>query len=375
MRLPMNRALTSALLAAALGVGWMTAGAVAASRPLVMVQAADDDTAGPPPIDEPNSAAALTVRLDRLENTVRSLTGQIEQLQFQNRKLSDDLRKMQQDTDFRFQDLEKGGAKPGAPMKRTEATPPAGSEGMPQDASGADPAIVAGAPIATPKPARRVGDAFDPNASPDAPGAPRPLGTVAPSAPLARKDVTVATGEPSAPLDLMRRSGSTVPVDQSTDNGVPAVRSEPAPADAAPRVAPNPNAVASLAPGGTRDEYNNNLDLYRQGQLDTAATGFKSFLDKYPRDRLVPDVVYYLGETYTKLGRHREAAEQYLRLSTDFSKAPRAPDALLKLGMALNAMGVREQACATYQEVTRRYPAASSDVRAGVDRELKRSRC
>ena len=89
----------------------------------------------------------------------------------------------------------------------------------------------------------------------------------------------------------------------------------------------------------------------------------------------MPDAVYLLGESYSKLGRHREAAEQYLRLSTDFSKAPRAPDALLRLGMSLNAMGVKEQACATYQEVTRRYPTASPEVRSGVDRELKRARC
>ena len=51
------------------------------------------------------------------------------------------------------------------------------------------------------------------------------------------------------------------------------------------------------------------------------------------------------------------------------------PDALLRLGMSLNAMGVKEQACATYEEVTRRYPTASPDLRASVDRELKRARC
>jgi tol-pal system protein YbgF len=130
-----------------------------------------------------------------------------------------------------------------------------------------------------------------------------------------------------------------------------------------------------LAPGGTRDEFNADLDLYKQGQYDNAANGLKGFVEKYPRDRMVPDAVYLLGESYSKLGRHREAAEQYLRLSTDFSKAPRAPDALLRLGMSLNAMGVKEQACATYQEVTRRYPTASADVRASVDREMKRARC
>ncbi len=98
-------------------------------------------------------------------------------------------------------------------------------------------------------------------------------------------------------------------------------------------------------------------------------------MQKYPRDRLVPEATYFLGESYARLGRQREAAEQFLKLSTDYTKSSRAPDALLRLGVALNALGAKEQACATYQEVDRKYPAASPDVRAGVERELKRSRC
>ena len=54
---------------------------------------------------------------------------------------------------------------------------------------------------------------------------------------------------------------------------------------------------------------------------------------------------------------------------------PRAPDALLRLGVSLDALGAKEQACATFQEVTRKYPAASPDVRSGVDREMKRAHC
>lgn len=373
MRPSMIHAVSILLLAGALGPGLGRAHAASAPPPVVMAQMSEDDQGGA----DPGNAAALSVRIDRMEGTIRSLTGQIEQLQFQNRKLTDDMRKMQQDVDFRFQDLGRTGptgvppAKP-APGKRAELDA-ASSSGLPQDASGADPGA---APVTTPRPARRVGDAFDPDANPNAPGAPRPLGTSPPSAPLTGRRDQTASATPNAPLDLIKRPAAPVASDQSTENGVAAVPPDTLAIDPAPLRPPvNPNSVASLAPGGTRDEYNADADLYRQGQYDGAATGLKGFIDRYPRDRMVPDAVYMLGDAYTKLGRHREAAEQYLRLSTDFSKAPRAPDALLKLGMALNAMGVREQACATYQEVTRRYPAASADVRAGVDRETKRARC
>ncbi|MCW6508241.1 tol-pal system protein YbgF [Lichenifustis flavocetrariae] len=373
MRVPVTLMFSAVLCVSALVSGAQAGEQVRATHPIVLAQADDDQGMAP---DPQSSAAGLTVRMDRLEGTIRSLTGQIEELQFQNRKLTDDLRKMQQDVDFRFQDLSRpGGAGSAAPrpVKKTEADPALdGAAGMPLDASGVTPTTPASGPSVTgPKLARRTGDAFDPSSDPTAPGAPRPLGSTAPSSPLNGSETgtppaRIVDATPNAPLDLMRRTpGDTVsPALPTTDSVV------------VPRPAvPSPGQVASLVPGGTRDEYNSDLDLYKQGQYDSAATGLKGFIDKYPRDRLVPDAVYLLGETYSRLGRHREAAEQYLRLSTDFSKAPRAPDALLRLGMSLNAMGVKEQACATYEEVTRRYPAASADVRASVDREMKRARC
>ena len=234
-------------------------------------------------------------------------------------------------------------------------------------------------PAAAPPPAKPVrqagGDAFNPDLDPAAPGAPRPLGSTPPSQPLARPRADGVQASiarpPGAPLDLTRRPSLSPGVDDPGLAAVPGVI--PAPAEA--RATPNPNAVASLMPGGTRDEYDADVTLFKQGQFDGAATGFQTFVDRYPRDRLVPDAVYLLGESYSRLGRHREAAEQFLKVSTDYARSSRAPDSLLRLGMSLNALGAREQACATLQEVTRKYPSASPEVRTAVDRELKRTRC
>ncbi|MBE7220523.1 MAG: hypothetical protein INR64_18800, partial [Caulobacteraceae bacterium] len=192
-------------------MGWgavLATGAVAASgrmeAPLVLAQMDDDQQQAPDPSQA--GIAAMTVRVDRMENTIRQLTGQIEELQFQNRKLTDDLRKLQEDTDFRFNDLNRaGGAGAGAkPARRSEADPVVvpGAGAPAQDAAAANGLVL--------KP-RREGDAFNPAADPTAPGAPRQLGTTAPSAPLngaastepaaKRADATL-----NAPLDLMRRT-------------------------------------------------------------------------------------------------------------------------------------------------------------------------
>ncbi|RDJ19894.1 hypothetical protein DWE98_27680, partial [Bosea caraganae] len=67
-------------------------------------------------------AAELTVRTGRLENQVRTLSGQIEQLQFENRRLTEQLRKFQEDVDFRLNERSGGGARPGSrPLYTSDA--------------------------------------------------------------------------------------------------------------------------------------------------------------------------------------------------------------------------------------------------------------
>ncbi|MGI3902837.1 MAG: tol-pal system protein YbgF [Janthinobacterium lividum] len=357
------------------------AGQVRSDAPIVLAQ--DDPDAQ----QDPSSAAALLVRVDRLENKLRSMTGQIEQLQFQNKRLEDALRKMQQDVDFRFQDLNRAPITPGGkpPLQRRgdlgEAAPdavadtaPAASEAVPGAVASATPAPA----VATPQ---RRGDAFDPASDPSAPGAPKPLGSAASAAPALRPSMpTTATPAPG----VRTSAGSAAPAELHAPldlthglNGAPpaAVASATPEAPEAAPVPPPSGGTASLSPGSTRAEYEADYALYKAAQYDGAITGFNDFLTKYPRDRLVPDATYFLGESFAKLGRHREAAEQFLKLSTDYTKSNRAPDALLRLGIALNALGASAQACATYQEVDRKYPAAGADVRTGVDRELKRAHC
>ena len=100
-----------------------------------------------------------------------------------------------------------------------------------------------------------------------------------------------------------------------------------------------------------------------------------SFLAANGGHRLAPDAVFFLGETYLQRSRPREAAEQYLKLSTDYAKSSRAPEAMMRLGQSLALLGNTEQACATFAEVSHRYPAASPVVKKTVDREMQKDHC
>jgi tol-pal system protein YbgF len=300
-------------------------------------------------------AADAIVRLNRLENQMRQMSGQIEQLQFENRTLKEQLRKFQEDVEFRFQES-RGGARPSQPS----ATPSPG-------ASPATPARPA------PTPPQRRSDVFDPSMAPTAPGAPRPLGTTPPSAPLAS-----ASPEIGAPMPLPGGAIADIGdlIESEAGEVEPLDLAGSAPARAAPPIAPRTGpSVAAVTTADPRSEYDAAYAYLQQKQFDQAEMGFRRFLQSHPRDRLVPDAMYWLGESYLQRSRPREAAEQFLNLSTEHPQAAKAPDALLKLGVSLNALGAQDRACAVFAELDRKYAGSSPNLRQSSDREKKRAKC
>ncbi len=323
-------------------------------------------------------SAGLLVRIDRLEKEVRSLTGELEQMQFQTRRLEEQMRSLM-NNDARTDGG--AGARPAAaPQRRSEAP----DAGLPLPQAGVQAGLQAGlqangqaAGQAGASPAtmpRGRGDAFDPAQSPGAAGAPRVLGQLdgrgapLPGGPLggAAGGVIDEVSDPSAPMDLLnpRRTRVATPP-------LPPVVEQPRTQLATP-IDPAPS---NVAPPGPRTDFEAAVAALRANQLDAAEAGFKDFLQRYPTSQLVASATYNLGDVYARRGRHREAAEQFLKVSTDYSKASQAPMSLLKLGESLERLGAKEQACAAWGEVGRKYPNAPASVKTGVERDMKRVQC
>jgi len=318
----------------------------------------------------------LSTRIGRLEAQIRQLTGAIEQLQYRNQQLEGQLQRMQ------------GGAGAPAPAARGPAT----TQGMqPQMQPQAPPQVQPPPPPSAPG---RRGDVFDPAQNPNAPGAPRVLGTI-PSGPSPYGPPGGAAQSPDpnfdddevgapggrqagAPLDLSTMAGG-MPNDRATAQPG-AVSTDALPAPSSPRMpggaTPGGAQVATLPPSDSpRDNYDLAYGYMTRKDYALAEDGFRNFLRRFPSDRLVPDAQYWLGESMFQRQRYRDAAEAFLGVSTKFETSARAPDALLRLGQSLAQMGEREAACASLAEVLRKYPRASVAIRQGVDREQKRVRC
>src|ERR1700736_4588502 len=322
------------------------------------------------------SEADLVIRIERLENQIRQLTGTVEQLQYRNQQLEELLRRAQQ------ADVRPSPGPAPRPMPPVAAAVPPPATAVPPPVAPA-PAVEA-QPVTPAGPGRR-GDVFDSSQNPNAPGAPRPLGSFASTAPAG----VPAPRPAGAPLDLSAPAGQPgEPTYAAAPPYAPAPAAVPPPAGALPpprgALPPppprNPNAtgggLATLPPSATpRDEFDLAYGYVLRKDYELAEQGFRGFLKKYPGDPRAADANYWLGETLFQRHQYPDAAQLFLLVSRDHPTAAKAPDALMRLGQSLAQMGEKDAACGTFAEVGRKYPRAALSVRQAVEREQKRVHC
>ena len=135
-----------------------------------------------------------------------------------------------------------------------------------------------------------------------------------------------------------------------------------------PVVSPTPE--RALVSAQTADTYRNGLMLYGRGRFDDARKTFQQVFDADPTGDLADNSLYWIGETYFAAGNYAEAMKFYRRVTTEFSEANKAPDALFKTALAFEKTGDLGMAHSTLDDVIRRYPYSSSAASAKL--ELKR---
>lgn len=297
--------------------------------------------------------AQLNVRIQQLEEQLRNMTGQIEGLQFQLTQMQTLLERQTEDNEFRFQQLEGGGAAAGGAGGKTEAAPQAGgvtpSGELPQD------------PVS--------GEVMAPVAPTDIPEQ-----GVVPLPGELEFDPTF-DGSNGAPMDGMGDSGDPL---LGTGNGAEGV---PLGGPTAQQAAPgqpldlslNPNAQASTS--DAQAQFKAGYDAVLVGDYALAEEQFRQFIAIYPDDPNVPDATNWLGDALIQRGANEEAADVLLTGYQKYPDSTRAPDLLLKLGVALGGAGETETACRTFDEVGKRYTNLTSAFTARLAAEKAKAQC
>ncbi|MDP9838841.1 tol-pal system protein YbgF [Neorhizobium huautlense] len=279
------------------------------------------------------------VRIQQLQEEIRQLNGRIEEMSFQLLQMQEQIRKAQEDNEFRFQELEKseGGGSGNRPA--VAAAPADGSKKNDELSQ-----------IIEQNPGGMSGQGASGGASGQNTGAPPPT------------------------------TLGSIEMDQS---GMPKGATMNQSANNSSRSLPGVDTGSSNGRGGQQTaSLSNEGDAYRaayghvlSGDYKIAEQEFTAYIAAHPKADRAADAHFWLGEAQYSQGKYNEAAKTFLDAHKAFSTSPKAPEMLLKLGMSLAALDNKETACATLKEVTRRYPNAPRPVASKVGSEQKRLGC
>ncbi len=284
-------------------------------------------------------AQAGDPRITQLEEQIRQLTGKVEELNFQILQMQEQMRKVQEDNEFRFQEMEKG--------KKS-------------DASGKSDRTVASAPSSRPT-AEASTDAST--------GSTR-------AAPAASPDATDSAAidprvDPSSSLQLGELPHDLGQIEFDANGNV--IGGNKNDVDSQP--ADNTTVAALPQTDDPKVLYNQAYQLFLSGDYKSAEVAFRSHVDRFPKDPADPDARYWLGESLYGQGRYQDAASVFLDNHKQFPDSKKSPENLLKLGMTLAKMRDHDVACATFASVSTRYPNISAAIKERVKNERAANKC
>ena len=152
----------------------------------------------------------------------------------------------------------------------------------------------------------------------------------------------------------------------------------PAPAsdDAATHSGPVPaGAVQELPTDSAAALYDASFQALRDQKYVRAEEGFRKFMQMFPNDDLAGNAQYWLGETFYVRGNYAEAAKVFAQGYQKYPKSTKAPDNLLKLGLALSQTGKKQDACVTLMQLGKQFPSAAAVIKQRADDEMKKLNC
>lgn len=100
------------------------------------------------------------------------------------------------------------------------------------------------------------------------------------------------------------------------------------------------------------------------GDYSLAIQGFKNYLVKFPVGLKLPEVHYYLGESYYASDRHLEAVGEFQYVIREFPDSRIVPAAMLKSGICYSTLEERNLAERVFRELIAKYPDTEEAQRA-----------
>ena len=102
--------------------------------------------------------------------------------------------------------------------------------------------------------------------------------------------------------------------------------------------------------------YRTAYDDLRAGHHDAAERGFREFVRRFPHHDYADNAQYWLGECFYDQKRFDKAAPEFRTVVQRWPTGNKAPDAMLKLGFSLLALGDVDKGRSALRELPSTYP-------------------
>ncbi len=112
-----------------------------------------------------------------------------------------------------------------------------------------------------------------------------------------------------------------------------------------------------------------------EGDFIGAQTAFKQYLEYNPDASDKGEINYWLGESYFVRGGYADAADAYITSMREDAKGVKAPDAMVRLAASLRELGNKAEACQTLATFPAQFPNASSTTKEKARVEAARTGC
>jgi tol-pal system protein YbgF len=112
---------------------------------------------------------------------------------------------------------------------------------------------------------------------------------------------------------------------------------------------------AAAASASAQQMYDASLAQLRRGSAATGRAGLREMLQTYPRSELVPDALYFVGQSFSSENPD-SASAYYRKVVKEYPTSSRAPAALYGLGLLAERRGDKAGARDAYNQLLKGYP-------------------
>lgn len=136
--------------------------------------------------------------------------------------------------------------------------------------------------------------------------------------------------------------------------------------------APGETAVLGQTP---QEQYDAAFALLESARYEEAHAALTRFIDANPTDTLVENATYWRAESLYARRMYADAAKSYALNLRQFPEGRKAPDNMVKLGMALLKLGRNEEACRTFTQLDQAFPKPPLRIRRAAQQGRQQANC